>query len=191
MEGSWEGREGGGMRKSACHVSLMPTGIWLRDMITINAAPTHRPHRLTHIPVLPNFTVGFWITAWGAINATLQTMVASVLGKMVVMPLVIGLNLAIALCGFYVAWRLWRLRRTLAAATVALTMLEQEAQLALRPDQASAQILQGRDAIVLTRTRYQRMQRQLRQLRQIFGMTAIILRLVSSDRWPRRLTRNR
>jgi len=159
----------------------------------------HRPLDLTHPPPSPThshpsaakFYCDFWITALGTINATLQTTVASVLGKIVLIPLVIGVNLAIALLGFWVAWRLWRLRRTLTAATVVLTALEQEAQLALSSDQAAAQILQGRDAIVLTRTRYQRMQRQLRQLRQILGMTAIMLRLVRRGGWPRRLNRNR
>lgn len=106
-------------------------------------------------------------------------------------PLVIGLNLAIALGGFWVAWRLWQLRRTLTAATVALTTLEQEARLALSPDQAAAPILQGRDAIMLTRTRYRRLQRQLQQLQQIFGATVVILRLVRrGGRFSRRPQRH-
>jgi len=132
------------------------------------------------------------MAAKGLINAKLQTMVESVLGEVAVIALVIGLNLAIALLGFFVAWRLWRLKRTLTAATVALTTLEQEARLALRPDQTPAQLLQGRDAIALTRTRYRRLQRQLRQLRQIFATTVMILRLVRRGRgFPYRPTRNR
>jgi len=119
-------------------------------------------------------------------------MVESVSGERAVIALVIGLNLAIALGGFVVAWRLWQLKRTLTAATVTLTTLEQATRLALTPDQTPTQLLQGRDAIALTRTRYRRLQRQLRQLQQIFATTVMILRLVRGGRGiPHRPSRNR
>jgi len=128
----------------------------------------------------------------GTINAKLQTMVESVSGERAVIALVIGLNLAIALGGFVVAWRLWQLKRTLTAATVTLTTLEQATRLALSPDQTPTQLLQGRDAIALTRTRYRRLQRQLRQLQQIFATTVMISRLVRGGRGiPHRPSRNR
>lgn len=92
--------------------------------------------------------------------------------------LVIGINIAIALLGFVVAWRLWQLKRTLTSATVVLDSLEQQTRLALAPTNAPAQLQQGRTAIALTRTRYRQLQRQLHQLQQIFDTTVTILRLV-------------
>lgn len=105
-------------------------------------------------------------------------MVKPVFEEMTVIQLVIGLNLAIALVGFWLAWRLWQLRKTLTSATVALDTLEQETRLALSPEQAPGQLLEGRDAIVLVRTRYRRCRQQLQQLQQIFATTTLILRLV-------------
>jgi hypothetical protein len=107
---------------------------------------------------------------------------------MTMIQLVIGLNVAIALVGFGLTWRLWRLRQTLTSATVALDTLEQEARVALSPDQAPAQLAEGREAIVFARTRYRRLRQQLQQLQQIFGMAVMILRWVRRVRpQPRRM----
>lgn len=105
-------------------------------------------------------------------------MLKPVFEERIVIQLVIALNVAIALVGFWLAWRLWQLRQTLTSATVALDTLEQATRSALGPDQASAQLLEGRDALVLVRTRYRRMRQQLQQLQQIFAATATILRFV-------------
>lgn len=96
--------------------------------------------------------------------------------------LVIGLNVAIALCALLLARRLWRLKRTLTSATVAFDTLEQEVQMALSPDNAAAQLLQGRDALWLARMRYRRLRQQLQQLQQIFSTAVMILRLARSVR---------
>ncbi|RZM79181.1 hypothetical protein [Leptolyngbya iicbica] len=104
--------------------------------------------------------------------------------------LVIGLNVAIALMGFVLAWRLWRLKQTLTSATVALDSLEQEARGALSPDQAPAQLAEGRDAIVLARTRYRRLRQQLQQLQQIFGTVVVVLRWVRRVRFQPRQIEN-
>ena len=96
--------------------------------------------------------------------------------------LVIGINVAIALVGFGVAWRLWRLKQTLVSATVALDTLEQEARTALSPDQAPAQLAAGREAIAFARTRYRRLRQQLQQLQQIFGTAVMVLRWVQRVR---------
>jgi len=102
--------------------------------------------------------------------------------------LVIGLNVAIALVGFGLTWRLWRLRQTLASATVALDTLEREARVALSPDQAPAQLAEGRAAIVFARARYRRLRQQLQQLQQIFGTAIMVLRWVRRVRpQPRRI----
>ncbi len=108
-----------------------------------------------------------------------------------VIQLVIGLNIAIALGGFVLAWRLWQLRRTLVSATVALDQIEAEARLALRPDQAPTQLLQGRDALVQARTRYRRLRQQLQQLQQIFAASVMMIRFVRSVRGPSRSPRQR
>ena len=93
-------------------------------------------------------------------------------------PLVIGLNVAIALAGFVLAWRLWQLRKTLTSATVALDTLEEEVRVTLSPDQVPAQLDEGRAALVFARTRYRRLRQQLQQLQQIFGTAALVLRWV-------------
>lgn len=107
-----------------------------------------------------------------------------------VIQLVIGANVAIAIGGFLLAWRLWQLKRTLTSATVALTTLEREAQVALSPESLPHQLLQGRDAIALTRTKYRRLRQQLQQLQQIFVTTAMILRLVRGGRFSPRQRRH-
>ena len=113
-------------------------------------------------------------------------MLKPVFEEITVIQLVIGLNVAISLVGFWFAWRLWQLRQTLTSATVALDTLEQETRSALSPDQAPAQLLEGRDAIVLVRTRYCRFRQHLQQLQQIFATTAMILRLLRRVRSQQR-----
>jgi hypothetical protein len=109
---------------------------------------------------------------------------------MTMIPLVIGLNVAIALVGFVLAWRLWQLKQTLTSATVALDTLERETRVALSPDQAPAQLAEGREAIVFARTRYRRLRQQLQQLQQIFGTAAMVLRLVRRVRPQHRQIEN-
>ncbi|MEM6838220.1 MAG: hypothetical protein AAF609_15355 [Cyanobacteria bacterium P01_C01_bin.120] len=94
--------------------------------------------------------------------------------------LVIGANVAIATLGFFVAWRLWQLRATLTSATVALDSLERQTRLALAPENTPTQLQQGREAILLTRTRYRQMQEQLQQLQKIFTAAVTAMRLVQT-----------
>ncbi|MEM1310829.1 MAG: hypothetical protein AAGF98_15285 [Cyanobacteria bacterium P01_H01_bin.153] len=105
-------------------------------------------------------------------------MVKPVFEEKAVMQLVIGVNIAIAVLGFFVAWRLWKLKRTLTSATVALDSLERQTRLTLDAKSVLTQLQQGREAVVLTRTRYRQLQQQLHQLQQIFATTVIMVRLV-------------
>ncbi|MGF1458000.1 MAG: hypothetical protein ACFBSG_03140 [Leptolyngbyaceae cyanobacterium] len=82
--------------------------------------------------------------------------------------LVIALNVAIALLGFLLAWRLWRLRCVLAATTVALESWERQTRVALSPDQSLADLRQSQAAMASVHQRYRRLQRQLKQLQTIF-----------------------
>ncbi|MGD1943982.1 MAG: hypothetical protein ACFB0G_22020 [Leptolyngbyaceae cyanobacterium] len=94
--------------------------------------------------------------------------------------LVIGLNVAIALLGFGLAWRIWRLKRTLTSASVVITAWERHVHRLLDPQIAPALILQGQRATASTRQRYFQLQRQLQQLQRIFSIALMILRF-----WPR------
>ncbi|HEY9886950.1 MAG TPA: hypothetical protein V6D02_01015 [Candidatus Obscuribacterales bacterium] len=101
--------------------------------------------------------------------------------------LIIGLNVAIALAGFYLAWRLWQVKRALTAATVAIATWERHAQQALQAKQTPALMLQSRDALHLSRVRYGRLRAQLHQMQRIFAIAVQVLRIVSlgAQRWGR------
>ena len=93
--------------------------------------------------------------------------------------LVIGLNVAIALLGFGLAWRIWRLKRTLTSASVVIDAWERHVQCLLDSQTTPALILQGQRATASTRQRYFQLQRQLQQLQRIFAIALMILRF-----WP-------
>jgi hypothetical protein len=108
-----------------------------------------------------------------------------------VIQLVISLNIAIALFGFYLAWRIWRVKRVLTAATVALTAWERNTHRALNPDITPALILRGQIATASLRDRYARLEKQLYQLQRIFSLASLGLRLwraggLGRRRWSRR-----
>ena len=94
--------------------------------------------------------------------------------------LVIGLNVAIALLGFGLAWRIWRIKRTLTSATVVVAAWERHVHRLIDPQTAPALILQGQRVTASTRQRYLQLQRQLQQLQRIFSIALMILRF-----WPR------
>lgn len=106
--------------------------------------------------------------------------------------LVIGLNIAIALFGFYLAWRIWRVKRVLTSATVALTSWERSLHQALNTDNLPTSLLQTRRATALTRKRYARLLAQLQQLQRIFAIALLVMRVVQRGVKQRRiLSRNR
>ena len=92
--------------------------------------------------------------------------------------LVIGMNIAIALCGFYLAWRIWQVKRELTSITVALTAWESHIHRALNPDATPKLILRGQQAMVSARERYARLLAQVHQLQRIFLITLRVLRVL-------------
>ncbi|MBE7381086.1 MAG: hypothetical protein F6J95_006720 [Leptolyngbya sp. SIO1E4] len=105
---------------------------------------------------------------------------------------VIGLNIAIALFGFYVAWRIWRVRQALAGFAVMLAAWERHTHWALNPDRTPDLILRGQQATASLRERYGRLEAQLQQFRRILALALLGLRLLrSGGRRRRRLLRLR
>jgi hypothetical protein len=91
--------------------------------------------------------------------------------------LVVGINLIIALVGFYVAWRIWQVRQSLASTTVALIALERSINGVDTMAQTTTVLDRSQRAMALTRYRYHKLQTQLRQLHRIFGVAVVVLRL--------------
>jgi hypothetical protein len=109
-----------------------------------------------------------------------------------VIKFVIGLNIAIALLGFYVAWRIWHVRRELTSITVALSTWESRLHQALGPEAVPKLMLHNQQAIALTRQRYTRLLTQMHQLQRIFTLALMALRLwqKGAGQW-RKWSRNR
>jgi hypothetical protein len=97
-----------------------------------------------------------------------------------VIAVAITLNLAIALFCFYVAWRLWRLSKTLGAVADALVLWERNTHRTLNPAVVPPAILQGQAGTAQLRLRYGQLQRQLQLLDQ--GMAVVGL-LPMAHRW--------
>ncbi|ASC71733.1 hypothetical protein XM38_026870 [Halomicronema hongdechloris C2206] len=95
-------------------------------------------------------------------------------GDMVVL-VVVGLNLAIATAGFYLAWRLWRLRLHLSRLADLLLAWQQDSQRHLR----ETPLHLGRQGTARLRQQYAQLQQQvllIRRLVSIMGWLAAILR---------------
>lgn len=92
--------------------------------------------------------------------------------------LVTGLNIAIACCGFYVAWRIWSIKQTLATVVAMLTIWEQNTHQVLNPETTPALILRGQQGTASLRVRYARFNYQLKQLRRLFSIVLVGLRLL-------------
>ncbi len=97
---------------------------------------------------------------------------------MSVVQFVIGVNCAIALFGFFVAWRIWQIKRALTQATIALTAWEQTVHRALNPDLLPPYLLQGQHATAELRDRYARLHAQLQQLNRIFSLARIAFKVL-------------
>ncbi|WP_225852829.1 hypothetical protein, partial [Haemophilus parainfluenzae] len=69
---------------------------------------------------------------------------------------IIGLNILMALLGFYLAWRIWSLAATLGRVADALMVWEQQTQQVLAPAAIPAGILLGRQQASQFRLRYAR-----------------------------------
>ena len=100
--------------------------------------------------------------------------------------LVIGINIAIALFGFYIAWRIWLVKRALTTAAIALTAWERNTHRVLNPERTPDRLLRGQRATASLREKYVRLDYQLQQLRKIFAIALIGLRLLQRRGRPRR-----
>lgn len=103
---------------------------------------------------------------------------------MPVIAIAVSLNILIALFGFYLAWRVWRLKQTLGGVTEALTRWEQNAHSGLNPGTLPPAILQGKRNTAGLRYRYAQLQVQIRQLQQVLALVSF---LPLAGRWARRL----
>lgn len=102
-------------------------------------------------------------------------------------PWIVGLNLLIALVGFYLTWHLWQLHQTLKGVADALLVSEQQLQTALKTKAPSATILAGRSGIAALRSHYGHLQHQLHQLQRLVGLTQLGLGIwhQGRSRWGR------
>ncbi|HEY9632997.1 MAG TPA: hypothetical protein V6D14_06310 [Coleofasciculaceae cyanobacterium] len=85
---------------------------------------------------------------------------------------VVILNVLISLLCLYVAWQVWNLRRTLAATTVAMTIVERNTYAVLHG--APQAISQGQVGVHGLRDRYQQLELQLQKLQQVLTFLALI-----------------
>ena len=92
----------------------------------------------------------------------------------------VSLNLVIALFCFYVAWRLWRLSKTLGAVADSLVIWERNTHGTLNPAVIPPAILLGQSGTARLRGRYAQLHLQLRRLQQVL---AVISMLPSASRW--------
>ncbi|MGB3136266.1 MAG: hypothetical protein WBG38_13665 [Nodosilinea sp.] len=94
----------------------------------------------------------------------------------------VGLNLVIALFCFYVAWRLWRLSKTLGTVADALANWERNAHNILNPAVIPPAILRGQTGTTLLRQSYGLLQFRLQRLEQVMGVVGL---LPMVNRWVR------
>ncbi len=84
-------------------------------------------------------------------------------------------NLAIAAFNFYLAWRVWRLRRALAAATRGLLSAEASTHSVLYP--APGYIIIGQRGTRQLRDRYAQLDVQLARLRRLVAILLLLPKL--------------
>lgn len=96
----------------------------------------------------------------------------------------IGLNIIIALFGFYVAWRLWRLGLVLSNIADSLVLWERNTHNVLNPTVIPPAIRLGQTGTARLRRQYAQLQLQVQRLRQLMAVVSL-LPLVG--RWVGRL----
>ncbi|MGB3309522.1 MAG: hypothetical protein WBG32_13110 [Nodosilinea sp.] len=92
----------------------------------------------------------------------------------------VSLNLVIALFCFYVAWRVWRLSKTLGAVADALVSWERNTHKVLNPVVVPPAILRGQSGTAYLRQSYSLLQFQLQRLEQVMGLVGL---LPMANRW--------
>jgi hypothetical protein len=99
-----------------------------------------------------------------------------------VIAVAVSLNLVIALFCFYVAWRLWRLSKTLGAVADALVTWDLKAHKVLDPAVIPPAILRGQSGTASLRKTYSLLQFQLLRLEQVMGIVNLF---PMANRWLR------
>lgn len=92
---------------------------------------------------------------------------------------VVAINILIALINFYIAWRVWQIRRVLAGAANAILAADRNTYGVLHG--APGAIAQGQKGTKAAREQYRRLEVQLQQLQQILALIGLGQRL-----WQRR-----
>ncbi|HSM81953.1 MAG TPA: hypothetical protein VLS96_09710 [Nodosilinea sp.] len=86
----------------------------------------------------------------------------------------VTLNLLVALFCFYVAWRLWRLGKTLGAVADSLVLWERSTHATLNPVVIPPAILRGQRGTAGLRLSYRQLQRQLQQLQRVMAVVGLL-----------------
>ncbi|WP_052049463.1 hypothetical protein [Leptolyngbya sp. KIOST-1] len=94
----------------------------------------------------------------------------------------VSLNVVIALFCFYVAWRLWRLSKTLGAVADALVNWERNTHNVLDPVVIPPAILRGQSGTAYLRQNYSLLQFQIQRLEQVMGIVGLF---PMANRWLR------
>ncbi|MFB2834642.1 hypothetical protein [Floridanema evergladense] len=82
--------------------------------------------------------------------------------------IVIAINILIALFNFYLAWRIWKIRRTIAGATRAILAADRNTYNVLHS--APKTISVGQKGANTLREQYQKLEIQLEKLGQVLGI---------------------
>jgi hypothetical protein len=85
--------------------------------------------------------------------------------------LVVIFNLLLALLNFYVAWRVWRMRRVISGVTHIITVAERNTRGGLQV--APRAIAKGESGTKALRQQYQRLELQLERLGQILALIGL------------------
>lgn len=89
--------------------------------------------------------------------------------------LVVTVNILIALINFYLAWRIWKLRLSIAAVTDTLNSVERKIYNIFNP--APKKISVGRVGTSNLRKRYRQLETQLLRLQQVFTLLSFLPKL--------------
>jgi hypothetical protein len=91
---------------------------------------------------------------------------------------IVVLNVLISLLCLYAAWKVWNLRRVLAAAADAVTLAERNTYALLHG--APKNISQGQLGVHGLRERYQQLEQQLRKVQQVLTLLVLVQRILPS-----------
>jgi hypothetical protein len=100
--------------------------------------------------------------------------------KYKMITLVVIFNTLLALVNFYIAWRVWKIRRVLAGATKAILAADRNTYNVLHP--APLAIAKGQKGTLALRNQYGKLQTQLQQLVQILALIRLGLGVLGRRR---------